>query len=1745
MARSFFFFLVLPLSIFCNWEELFSDNSDPSIVNHVHVITGNLQIFSQDATVSGAVPIHLTRSYSSGYANLRASKKEDFSKKHDLSWTMQGGWNFLPHLQMLIDPRVNGGKALVVYAKEPNGEMLVYKVFEQKELFELTLKPEKKSGPCFGKISGRLNPSNNILHINYKEGRATLHLANGGKRIYKGDGRGLIDVASDNNINLLERRLRNYLLVEEISPSLQKTIYEYKNDYPKGVKISSCNPNGSKVYAFINLEELHYSPPFLIKVTTSDQREITYEGVSFDNVDYLSFAANKTSILDEMSYKASRKKNRLALETLSSWSDEKLHITYYKPQNSQEEEKWIKKPHKKPFQIDKVESVQRQGLLLSSFAYFPEFTEVRDANNALRRYHHKNGNLTLIEYFNENEELYSSQMFIWQNENLIAKVLCTPDGKGLFSKTFTYDAFRNVTKESLYGNFSGLKEGPFEINENGSLIGAEKYINTFSYDEISHLLILEREGNGLTHTYTYIEGTDLVETKTTFDNKKLISSQSFSYDEDLLLIKECFDADNVHLEKRYERDKDTKQIKAIEDDINRIEYIYTKHNQIGEETLFDKEGNFLYSLYYKYDRFGHLISKTTPLGGENRYTYNFAGDILSLKEVGNPEIFFTYDSHHREVSKTVNGKTSFTFYNTKGLVSSKTDSFGHTTNYFYDLFDRPILTIFPEVKNRDGDPYRPTMESNYDLLGNLTFCKNGKGEVKEITYNVLSKPVKEIFEDGSSINHIYTPTGSLKESILPDNTSILYTHDVFGRITFKKSGFFEERWEYSPFGVISYTDKKGLKTITTYDNLGRKIKESSAERETEYSYDVLNFLTKTTKDGITKREVFDYEGNLIFEELDYENQISYTFDKENRKTKISKVTSAGTAIDTITYDTEGRVIQHKDPYENVHKFIYEGQTKISVDPCKNETIETFDALDRVVKIEKKDSFGNTLSKDELYYDESGNLSRKVVSIYQDSTFLKTIELFWEYDFRGLVTKELQNEKVTLYEYDLLGRLFKKQLPNGVTLTHTYDEESRLIELTSSDGTIHYQYLYTVYLDPIEIKDLVHKTTLKRSYNLFGELIKEITNQNLTLSWSYDNLGRKTTLTLPDGSKIGYEYERSHLKKVKRILKDETLKYEHCYSCFDKAGHVQNELLIYHLGESKTVLDLLERPISLFSPFHKIETTYDTRGLVSETKNSLFDKKRFAYDSLKQLRLENEIAYDFDSIGNQKGKEINEYSEITSEFVYDANGNPIKNLKEALLYSYDGLGRLVAIVDQTGKKVVFSYDAYSRLSSKEIFQNEYSIRTRFYFYDQEYEIGSTNLFGTILDLKVLGLGVKEEIGAAIAIEIEEKVYAPLHDFQGNVIALISKTGQIISTYEYDAFGNQTSEMSQNPWRFSSKREEEGLIYFGKRFYDPQNKRWLTPDPLGYFESPNRYLYTLNSPLNRIDLFGLYSESERGFYFEPTHFQKQENTPSYHGRSPQVLFCKAVLSETTSGTPVDAIIISGSLHQINYTPCEIETNRVNLLDHLNEICPDNKNEINLFTAQNGMNTTLYEFSKNAKGFMNLVQNDALFIGIYNPSNGLLPDSIRCLSQIHKKKMTQHAKNTGAFLGLMADSLETLPSKSYWLHIPHSEAGILFNLGYSLLNDQQKEVLKNQLLVFALAPADPISWKHCLNAENVYSKKDSITKRYGEKYRNHPDYNIKFLDCESKRSEFTAYITDHAPLGTTYKNALIDHLCKNKTR
>ena len=131
----------------------------------------------------------------------------------------------------------------------------------------------------------------------------------------------------------------------------------------------------------------------------------------------------------------------------------------------------------------------------------------------------------------------------------------------------------------------------------------------------------------------------------------------------------------------------------------------------------------------------------------------------------------------------------------------------------------------------------------------------------------------------------------------------------------------------------------------------------------------------------------------------------------------------------------------------------------------------------------------------------------------------------------------------------------------------------------------------------------------------------------------------------------------------------------------------------------------------------------------------------------------------------------------------------------------------------------------------------------------------------LGLPLLGEALHAELGAAISIELDGKIFIPLHDLQSNLAALVSLDGSNLTRYDYSAFGEEIQDgPTLSPWSFSSKRrdKESGLVHYGRRFYIPTLGHWLTPDPSGFTDGMNLYAYVKNEPLMHFDEYGLWGE-----------------------------------------------------------------------------------------------------------------------------------------------------------------------------------------------------------------------------------------------------------------------------------------------
>jgi RHS repeat-associated protein len=100
-----------------------------------------------------------------------------------------------------------------------------------------------------------------------------------------------------------------------------------------------------------------------------------------------------------------------------------------------------------------------------------------------------------------------------------------------------------------------------------------------------------------------------------------------------------------------------------------------------------------------------------------------------------------------------------------------------------------------------------------------------------------------------------------------------------------------------------------------------------------------------------------------------------------------------------------------------------------------------------------------------------------------------------------------------------------------------------------------------------------------------------------------------------------------------------------------------------------------------------------------------------------------------------------------------------------------------------------------------------------------------------------------------------------DALGSIIGLSDETGQEVTQYVYDPFGNVTisGEASDNPFQYTGRENDgTGLYYYRARYFSPELQRFISEDPIGFEGGTvNLYEYVQNTPINLTDPLGLAS------------------------------------------------------------------------------------------------------------------------------------------------------------------------------------------------------------------------------------------------------------------------------------------------
>ncbi len=1137
-------------------------------------------------------------------------------------------------------------------------------------------------------------------------------------------------------------------------------------------------------------------------------------------------------------------------------------------------------------------------------------TTVKNSDGTSTLYHFSQDLLTTsIHYFGQDGSIKKEKLFFWNERNWLASLEVKDEyGHTLFKKSYEYDSFGNPIVETFTGDLSGegypetvtirrvfsnegrhlllreeMEEGKvvcWSYLPNTNLItskltkkGDEILLREFFVYDDCHQLIREISDDGSG------ESLDDLSSMTQRTQKRYTLRQSSPF---------------LHMPEWIE---ETSLKSGGEKLLKKTHLSYDAHGNISEEEVYDAEGNYAYNLYKIYNEAGNLLAETNSLGQTATHSYNARGHLETSRNFSERlSTTYHYDANARlkqKIEQAVEGvqhttSWDYDFYNRK---IQKQDPFDNVTHYVYNpLVNTVIKTDFPPLASDEGQPIPVTTYCTYDTLGRALTQTDATGNVTTYQYNIYGSPTEILYPDGGKELFRYTKNGKLHTHTQLDGLAIHYTYDVLGRTLSKTytspegKALAEETFAYNGFHLLQETDKEGNLRQHFYDGAGRKIREEFCGKSSEVIYDSLGRVATVCKNNtLFIHYTRDLEGQLLEERhADSSEQtlfkVSYTYDADGNQTSITHYRNGKEAKEIFSYDSFGRHTKKEDPEGHSTKTFYDENCKntlgqrvlqtTTIDPLLL-TRETHDAFAKPVKKETiKDGL---IARQEMSYDPHGNLSFRKDLVFENKQLQGTQITQYTYTpchqiescTRAFGTQEA---RTTAYTYFPSGKMATKTPPGGATLSYSYDPLGSLSRLDSSDGSIHHAFTHDRLGHLLEAVDENQNSAIERQVDPSGNVLQESFSNGIEVTKTYDPFNRLITLKMGSLGEVHYSYDPLFLRHVTRLSSNGEFLYQHTYEEYDKGGNLVSEALIGDLGPVIHRINLKEQKISLSSPYFTEECQYDPVGnLTDRTDDGI--NHHYTYDPLSQLSSENNLTYAHNSLHNRTQKDDTHYAtNDLNERIntpYDRNGNQLllDTPSTSFQLTYDPLNRLIAAtsIDQ---KIAYLYDPLGRRLSKTLYAKTnhgwQETTQEHYLYHGQHEIGALSPRGKLNNLRVLGLGKQKGCPATVGIELGSKVFAPLLDVQGNVRRLVEiKDGKTTHSYDFTAFGEplQSAVLADffNPWQFASKRfdPELGLIYFGRRYYDPRLGRWLTTDPAGFVDSTNLYQYVFNNPFRYTD------------------------------------------------------------------------------------------------------------------------------------------------------------------------------------------------------------------------------------------------------------------------------------------------------
>ncbi|KQV92819.1 calcium-binding protein [Rhizobacter sp. Root1221] len=919
-----------------------------------------------------------------------------------------------------------------------------------------------------------------------------------------------------------------------------------------------------------------------------------------------------------------------------------------------------------------------------------------------------------------------------------------------------------------------------------------------------------------------------------------------------------------------------------------------------------------------FDRVGRVVQTLDATNAVRSSTWDAFDRVLSTTDALGHTTTYAYSDLGRSVIVTTpEGVSVKTVHNQHGQTQDITDADGNVTQFVYDGDGRLTLTV---------DAKGATAQNMYDVSGRLTETRDARGVITSYTYDAVNRVLTRTV-DPQQLNlattYAYDAKGRQHSVTDPRGVVTTVSYDLAGHVLKQvvdaEGAALTTEYTYDPAGrVLTVTDPSQHVTQYSYDKLGRRtgsVVDLGGENiATGYDYDNNgNLLFSTDALGKVTRFAYDAMGRLVFTVDPVGGLTHVEYDAEGRAVRttvyakpVPNAASLPTqlAADTIAallpalatpgrdaitaqrYDGDGRVTFTVDATGAVVEFRYDARGNVSEriayataidfaawdggsDPSPvagaldRHVFTRYDQLNRAVRV--MDATGAVTRSE---YDEVGNLVRQT----QLATRAENGA-----DPEGLGPSAA--DRVSVFLYDMAGRLAATTDPTGAVTQNTYDDNGNLVKQTrfatpigagtdprmavgnaADDRVTQFEHdganrtIKTVDADgyvTTTAYDAMGRVTSNTRYAekpvLAGGEPPVTPGRDQTTTFAYDGAGRLTSTTDALNQTERWTYDARGNKLTFTNKKQSVWHYE-----YDARGRMTKEtsppVTLTEVTQNARG-DLVE---STTTTDHALVTTmaYDALGnLLSRTEAKDRPEERttsYAYDAMGRqiqvthppVRVYNEAlgAVLANGVGGSATRVEAGAQALTTKTTYDAFGDAVINVDVAGSVSFK-------VYDKAGR-VRFDVDALGQVT--EYARNAFGDATEIIRYGRAHDVPRNGAGAVIADQPLTAVALETAIAGPLGSGVVRRIETEFDAFGRALVVrepevftvdsaadTSAEDGRKVTRNEYDAFGSLVRVSA-----LRSGNESAGTWADTYQYYDVLGRLSDKVDALGY-RSTNTY------------------------------------------------------------------------------------------------------------------------------------------------------------------------------------------------------------------------------------------------------------------------------------------------------------------